>query len=78
MSVDRQRIVNEVLSGYGKPIYGPVPEGLAGDGNNEDIFNMGEAKSVLQKAGWSQNASTSIWEKKISKNKCFEVLLCYL
>ena len=76
MSVDRNEIVKDVLSGYGKPLYGPIPDGLISNepenGNGSDIEG---AINVLTKAGWVQSSSTGIMSKKISKTKTIQLTI---
>ncbi|MDD2935267.1 MAG: ABC transporter substrate-binding protein [Candidatus Pacebacteria bacterium] len=69
-AVDRERIVREVLSGFGTPIYGPVP--TTSQYFNEDIegeFNLQEAIELLENNGWEINEETKIREKTIKKVK---------
>lgn len=75
IAVNREKIVNEILGGYGKSISGPIPSGLLNKGqvNNEQIYNLEEAKNILTKAGWVNSTSTNSWEKKIDKNKKIEL-----
>lgn len=74
MTVDKDRIVSEVLNGYGKKIDGPLPNGIIPESNQtETIYNKTEAieqaKTILLKAGWKFNEVNSVWEKKISKTE---------
>jgi len=67
-AVDRERIVREVLSGFGTPIYGPVP--TTSQYFNKDIegeFNPQEAIELLESNGWEINEETKIREKTIKK-----------
>ena len=74
MAVDRNAIVNSVLSGYGSPLYGPIPAGLIDDSNNNITDNnIDGAISLLTKAGWVKSTSTGIMTKKISKTKTVEL-----
>ncbi len=68
-SVDRNRIVNEVLSGYGKPIEGPIPAGFIQDetSGTTTIYNVSLASSTLAKNGWAKNPATGILEKQAGK-----------
>ncbi len=74
MAVDRQKIVDDVLYGYGTPIYGPIPMGLI-DGSNIQVqnYNIESAKSLLIKNGWTLSTTTGIMEKKVSKKKTLEL-----
>jgi len=67
-AVDRERIVREVLSGFGTPIYGPVP--TTSQYFNKDIegeFNPQKAIELLESNGWEINEETKIREKTIKK-----------
>jgi peptide/nickel transport system substrate-binding protein len=74
LTVDKDRIVSEVLNGFGERIDSPLPMGMLGDisepintYDKEQALN--QARGVLTKAGWKFNASSTIWEKKINKNQ---------
>lgn len=74
MTVDRERIVKEVLYGYGDPLFGPIPKGLIDEtvtGSETPDFDT--ASSTLIKAGWKMNANTKIWEKSVSKSKTIQL-----
>lgn len=75
LAVDRERIVKEVLSGYGKTLSSPIPNGLLGNNNSDvsSIFDLDKASSTLTKAGWIKNASTTIWQKKKDKKTTIEL-----
>lgn len=78
LAVDRNQIVSEVLSGYGKPLYGPIPENLINkeydkEDINKNIENTDDAIKILTKAGWIQSTTTGIMSKKISKTKTIEL-----
>ncbi len=74
MTVDRDRIVSEVLNGYGEKIAGPLPNGIISQKqDNLTLYNKDEAvkqaQAILTKAGWKFNDTTKAWEKKISKTE---------
>ncbi len=74
MTVDKDRIVSEVLNGYGKKIDGPLPDGITSEPDQaETVYNKTEAieqaKAILTKAGWKFNEVNSVWEKKMSKTE---------
>jgi peptide/nickel transport system substrate-binding protein len=74
IAIDRQKIVDKVLSGYGDPLYGPIPKGLIDtDSTNEQKFDLDKASSTLSKGGWIKNTGTGIWEKKIDKKKTIQL-----
>ncbi len=75
VSVDKDQIIKEVLGGYGKAINSPIPititdTALTGATTTESLTTeerIASARQVLEKAGWTLNASTSIYEKKTSE-----------
>jgi peptide/nickel transport system substrate-binding protein len=74
MTVDKDRIVSEVLNGYGQKINSPLPNGIIPKvDTTEEIYNrdiaIQKAKEILIKAGWKFNETDKIWEKKISKTE---------
>lgn len=74
LAVDRERIVKEVLGGYGKSLNSPIPNGLLGENSDTStVFDLDKASSTLAKAGWIKNASTTIWQKKKDKKTTTEL-----
>jgi len=74
MTVDKDRIVAEVLNDYGQKIDGPLPNGILPEIDSTDsAYNrdtaISQAKNVLTKAGWKFNDTTKLWEKKVSKTE---------
>lgn len=75
-TVDRQRIVDEVLSGYGVPLYGPLPMSLFGSIAEEAQPTatgtvdqaIAAATSTLAKDGWKPDPADGVLEKKSGKN----------
>ncbi|NTV44685.1 MAG: peptide ABC transporter substrate-binding protein [Candidatus Yonathbacteria bacterium] len=72
-ATNKERIVNEVLSGYGTPLSGPIPPGSLGyqEPEKEPVLSPDErlaaARAILEKGGWSwkeQGDGTGQWEKK--------------
>jgi peptide/nickel transport system substrate-binding protein len=77
LAVDRQQIIDKVLSGYGTPLYGPIPPGLiSGEStstdNNPDA-NTDAAIKILTNAGWVMSSTTGIMEKKISSKQTIQL-----
>lgn len=69
-ALDKEKIVNEVLSGYGKTEDGPIINdsfNLPSDGKSEN--KIGEAKEILAKAGFKLNEKTGILEKRTGKKE---------
>ena len=68
MSVDRNALIKNVLSGYGEAIHSPLPSGL--NPSATSTFNMNAdiigAQNLLEKNGW-RKGSDGIYTKKISK-----------
>ena len=60
IALDRQKIIDEVLSGYGIPLTSPLPEVAAPLVENATA----EAISLLERNGWEFNIESRIWEKK--------------
>lgn len=82
VAVDKERIVNEVLRGYGVPIDEPLPPFLLGEPNDiASTTSMGtttpdrisNARALLEKAGWTLNAA-GVYEKVDKKKKLVTLL----
>ncbi len=74
MTLDRTRIVSDVLGGYGRPIDGPLPIPPSGMSTSDMatgtlVEHISAAQTILEQAGWTQNPSTHIYEKINKKNK---------
>lgn len=74
LATDRERIVNEVLSGYGVPLNGPLPANLFGEiGNQATSTNFTEAltqaREMLARNGWKANAEDGVLEKTVKKQQ---------
>lgn len=72
--VDRKYIIDEVLKGYGTPLWGPIPSGSLGyqDLSGKQIASDASSRKnaaidILTKDGWKPNASTGVLEKKAKK-----------
>lgn len=68
-ALDKQKIVDSVLYGYGTVIDGPIPEELLGKATTTEALTTGieEARAHLEKNGWTRNEETGIYEKKSGK-----------
>ncbi|MDE2218266.1 MAG: hypothetical protein KGJ58_02340 [Patescibacteria group bacterium] len=74
-AIDKNRIVKEVLNGYGIEIDSPIPPDLMETANNADNAPDGKtddgagkierASALLQKSGWKMNEKEKILEKKV-------------
>lgn len=76
LSLDKSRVVNEALYGYGSTINGPIPPGILPDEIAKTSYSPLDAKSVLENGGWKWNESESAWQKKVGKsteNLSFEI-----
>lgn len=70
MTVDKDRIVNEVLKGFGVKIDGPLPSDVVADDmvyDKEQAFK--EAGELLIKNGWKLNEDDNVWTKTNSKKE---------
>jgi len=77
-SLDRDKLIEDVLFGYGQPLYGPLPPGALGftappedkedesEGTTTDSF-IERARAKLMDAGWAPNEKTGIMERKTKK-----------
>lgn len=65
-AVDRQKIIEEALSGFGARLYHPIPPGAFGAVNTaeEDSFSPQEAVDILERNGWKMNEEEGVMEKK--------------
>jgi len=71
LAVNRDRLVSEVLGGYGVPITKPIIETTDGlnltSAEDESEYSMQAAIDTLLAGGWKQNED-KIWEKKIDNS----------
>lgn len=58
LAINRNRIVEEVLSGYATPLSGPLPNEVAEERNDR----VEAAVSLLDRNGWDFNTETRLWE----------------
>ncbi len=72
LSVNRDKIIQDVLSGYGTALYGPLPPGSLGF--TESVYekekistDRARAEEILEKAGWKKNAETLVRQKTVKK-----------
>jgi len=68
LAAPREKIIMDVLHGYGSSISGPIPPGIFDWTNTTDQTpyddRVSAAKGLLKKAGWTLNSQTGIFEKK--------------
>ena len=66
LATDRERIVREVLNGYGIAINTPIPPGLIAREKVSVVpeQDLEEAQAVLERNGWVRNEETGIWSSK--------------
>lgn len=65
-AIDKQSLVNDILSGYGSPIDSPIPRSSSleeGGATSTEAFIL-KAEKTLEEAGWKKNSETGIYEKK--------------
>jgi peptide/nickel transport system substrate-binding protein len=64
-AVDKQKIIDEVLGGYGAPLGGPIPPGLFTDAastsasSTEAVDQAQAARDILTKGGWKFSTSNA-------------------
>ncbi len=74
LAIDKERIVREVLEGYGEVIDGPIPSSLSPDNNLSatprapQTEREAEALALLAKSGWKKGEDGSL-EKTTTVNK---------
>lgn len=74
-ATDKERIIQEVLLGYGTEANGPMPAGVVGSESGETTAKKyadknartEAARTLLQKKGWTINPDTNIFEQIIKK-----------
>lgn len=67
-AVDKQKIVNDVLGGYGNVLDGPIPQGLLSTSPEststaEAIDHTQAARDILAKGGWKFDEVAGTWTK---------------
>ena len=72
MTLDKQNLIDTVLSGFGNVLDGPLPTDKATT-TVVTQDRIASAKAMLEKAGWKQNSS-GIYEQKNTKTKITEIL----
>jgi len=69
LATDKERIIDEVLQGFGTKIDYPIPPGTFGAlVSEEDNFSLEKAKALLLKNGWTFNEKEGNWQKKSKKD----------
>jgi peptide/nickel transport system substrate-binding protein len=64
LGTDRQAVIDETINGYGRIISGPILPEQADLGNEvKPSFDIAQANSLLDEAGWVRNSNTKIREK---------------
>jgi peptide/nickel transport system substrate-binding protein len=78
IAIDRERIVRDVLSGFGEPVIGPLPFELSTSTlgaltplSREERLTA--AKKMLENAGWKQNEETGMLTKTDAKKKTIDL-----
>lgn len=67
LSAPRNRIIQEVLGGYGVAIEGPLPKNIfdfVSSPTEDDAERLVRAQTLLADKGWKKNEETGILEKK--------------
>ena len=65
-AADKDRIIREVLYGYGTAINAPIPE-ISAAANRSGDDRTEEAKKILSAAGWTLNEEDGVMQKKTKK-----------
>ena len=74
-AVDKPRLVEEVLGGYGVTLDDPIPPDIVEYAPPFQLtsFNLASAEAILENAGWKINDETKIREKKEKKKGSVEL-----
>lgn len=71
LALDRQKIIDDILYGYGTPLFGPIPPGAVGylppESERASVGSIRAAQELLEKNGWLKNEETGVYEKKTKK-----------
>ena len=69
LSVDRKKIIDNVLKGFGAELFYPLPAGTFGAmlKSETDAYSLDDAKELLDKNGWKMNTGEKVLEKKIDR-----------
>ena len=79
LTIDKQKIVNDVLHNFGMVLNHPLPPGSLGAIDKDEIQqysaekNLKKAAGILEKAGWFLNAKDKIFEKKEKKKETIKL-----
>lgn len=67
--VDRQEIIKQVLTGYGRPADGPIPTMSQAIKNESASTTLptDQAAAKLVKHGWKKNTDSGLWEQTVKK-----------
>jgi peptide/nickel transport system substrate-binding protein len=67
VALDKQAIINAVLSGYGVPLESPIPPNILGTNTENpeesDTDRLVRAHTILEDGGWSVDEETGIWKR---------------
>lgn len=72
MTVDKERIINEVFHGYATPVDGPLPPGALGyvpyqKSSKTFEERIADARALLIKDGWKYDEEKHVMTKKVKK-----------
>ncbi len=72
-AVDRTRIVNTVLYGYGTPLFGPIPrprtQSFSEENHSSGDASISRARRILENNGWKFSTTTNTIIKKTKKEE---------
>ena len=70
VATDKERIIKEVLAGFGTVLNSPIPPGTFGALDIESsVASTTQAQNILKAAGWEYNQEEKVFEKESSKKK---------
>lgn len=68
LATDKDKIVKEVLNGYGRTVSSPVMSNMTSKVATSSPAHINDAIALLRKNGWTLNAKSGTMEKKIGKD----------
>lgn len=74
MAIDKKKLIDETLNGFGVKSDYPIPPGTFGSlPEKNDAYSPEESKKLLEKNGWKKNEE-GVYEKKISRNETLRLV----
>lgn len=70
LAINKDRVIREILFGYGVPIDNPIPSSLFNTEQEQlNTYDIERSITILEKAGWKLNEKTGVREKTQTTKK---------